>query len=74
MATETIPTGYVITESGLILVQRPADCRWGFELCDDDQVFPGGHGVASEWTLLAGDDPRITPQARERLSWLVDQP
>lgn len=73
MATTMIPTGYVITQNGTILIQRPADNQWGFELCDDDQVFPGGFGLGS-WTLLADDDPLITPEVRERLSWLDDRP
>jgi hypothetical protein len=65
-------TGYVLTDAGTILVQRPADNDWGFELCDDDRCWPGGLGVAGSWTLLADDDPRITPEDRERLSWLLD--
>ena len=64
--------GYVITEAGSVLVQVPADNRWGFCLCDDDQSWPGGFGVASNWEAVADDDPRITTADRERLQWLLD--
>jgi hypothetical protein len=70
--TTTMATGYVLTDAGTILVQRPAANDWGFELCDDDQSWPGGLGVAFSWTLLPDDDPRITPEVKARLSWLLD--
>lgn len=68
----TVESGYVLTETGEILVQVPDDNPWGFALLDDDQQWPGGFGVAGEWQLLPGDDPRITAEIRERLGWLLD--
>jgi hypothetical protein len=69
----TIPAGFVITDCGTILIQRPdPSSRWGFYLADEDQAWDGGFGVASEWELLAEDDPRITDADRERLGWLLE--
>lgn len=67
-----IKEGFVATDSGLILVQKADNGRWGFSLHDDDQCWPGGFGIAREWTLLAPDDPRITPADHERLDWILD--
>ena len=63
---------YVVTDTGTILVQLPADNAWGFVLADDDQSWPGGFGAAGSWEAIAGDDPRITDDDRARLSWLFD--
>jgi hypothetical protein len=74
MASDTIRAGYVITETGKVLVQVPDESsRWGFYLADDDQTWDGGFGVASEWDLVADDDPRITDADRERLGWILDE-
>lgn len=68
---------WVITNDGQILVQRfiqpdginrPAD----FDLCDDEQTWNGGLGVATDWDVIADDDPRITPQIRESLGWVYE--
>lgn len=67
-----VKAGYVVTEDGTVLVQLPADNAHGFELCDDDQSWPGGLGVAASWELVADDDPRVTDDDRERLGWLLD--
>lgn len=67
-----IHTGYVVTDTGSILVQHPDENQWGFSLCDDEQSWPGGIGVAGEWTAIAPDDPRITDDDRERLQWMLD--
>jgi hypothetical protein len=72
MNATTIEAGYVVTEDGTILVQKPEDNRWGFTLHSDDQSWPGGFGAASTWNLLADDDPRITTDVRDSLSWLLD--
>lgn len=71
--TIKIHRGYVITGDGTILVQVPNDNQWGFMLCDDDQTWDGGFGVASEWEPIANDDPRITDEDRERLQWILDE-
>ena len=74
MATETIPTGYVVTTDGTILVQvADPTSRWGFYLADDDQTWDGGLGAAAEWELIADDDPRITDDDRERLAWILEE-
>jgi hypothetical protein len=70
---QPIKAGYVQTDLGQILAQLPADNQWGFVLADDDQTWPGGLGAATEWELLANDDPRITDADRERLSWLLEE-
>lgn len=64
------PACYVVTDQGGILVQLPDDNQWGFVLCDEDQSWPGGFGIASSWERIADDDPRITDQDREDLEWL----
>jgi hypothetical protein len=74
MTGEKTHCGYVITETGKVLVQVPdTDSRWGFYLADDDQTWDGGFGVASEWDAIADDDPRITDDDRERLGWILDE-
>lgn len=74
MATETIKADYVVTEKGEILVQIPnPESRWGFYLADEDQSWDGGFGIASEWHLIADDDPRITEEIREQLGWILDE-
>lgn len=65
-----IKLGYVKTAEGTILVQVPDDSRWGFYLADDEQSWPGGIGIASEWELVPEDE---VPEAdRERLRWIVE--
>lgn len=72
MAT-TIEAGYVVTQDGTVYVQLPADNQWGFVIADDDQTWEGGFGLNGSWELAAENDPRITDEDRERLSWLLDQ-
>lgn len=73
MAQDQIKSGYVVTSDGTILVQVPdPNSRWGFCLADDDRSWDGGIGAASEWELLADDDPRITNADRERLAWILE--
>lgn len=68
-----IHCGYVVSESGLILLQVPDDNRWGFYLCDDDQSWDGGFGVSSSWEAIGDDDPRITEDDRERLADILNE-
>jgi len=64
--------GYVLHNNGEIYVQRPADNHWGFELCDDDQTWPGGIGLgAGIFEAIQPDDPRISAREHERLDWLL---
>jgi len=67
-----IHTGYVLTESGSILLQLPDENQWGFTLCDDDSSWPGGFGIASDWEPLEDDDPRITAMVHEALDFFLD--
>jgi hypothetical protein len=73
MSATTIKAGYVVTADGTILVQVPSPAsRFGFYLCDDEQSWDGGIGVAQSWTLIADDDPRIDAGDRERLGWILE--
>jgi hypothetical protein len=73
MATDKIHTGYVITEDGMVLAQLPSRNRWGFILADDDQSWPGGFGIASEWEPIDDNDSRIDDATRDRLQCLIDE-
>ena len=63
--------GYVITDRGTILVQRPDNTEHGFSLFDDEQSWSGGFGVASTWEAIPAADPRITAEDHERLDWIL---
>lgn len=67
--SEILPA-YVRTSEGIYLVQRPADNEWGFELCDDDQSWPGGFGVATKWDVF--HESRVPAEEKERLGWLLE--
>lgn len=71
--TTTPAAGYVLTDTGDILLQIPCpEHPSGFALADDDQTWPGGLDAGcTEWELLADDDPRISDEDRERLGWLL---
>ena len=63
---------YVRTSDGTILVQVPStEARWGFYLCDDDQTWDGGVGIATEWLCIPG--AQVPRADRERLGWLLDE-
>lgn len=69
--------GYVLVTRGpargKILVQVPDDNQWGVALCDDEQSWPGGFGVAEEWRPISDAHPRVTRRVREALGWIVDE-
>ena len=65
-----VPAGFVKTSDGTWLVQKPADNQWGFELCDDDQSWPGGLGIATSFELVAQN--KVPKTVREELGWLLD--
>lgn len=67
--SQTIKAGYVRTGTGQVLVQKPADNQWGFELADDDQSWPGGFGIASSWELIP--ESEVSDADRQRLGWLL---
>lgn len=63
---------YVITSDGEYLVQRQADNMWGFELCSEDQSWPGGHGLpSSSWETV--DEGDVPPEVKDRLDYLCDE-
>jgi len=66
----TVFTGFVLTQAGEYLVQRPADNQWGFELLDADQSWPGGIGVATQWTAVARES--VPAEAERALGWILD--
>ena len=63
--------GYVVTDTGHYLVQRPADNQWGFELLSADQSWPGGIGAARTWTAVARED--VPPEVEDSLGWILDE-
>ncbi len=65
--------GYVLTDRGDILLQLPVDNACGFVLADENQLWPGGVGIACKWEALEDNDARITPEMRKRLRWMVDR-
>jgi len=47
---------YVRTEDGLYLLQVENEVlfpRWGFALCDSEQSWEGGFGIATEWSEVS---------------------
>ena len=74
MNATTATLGYVITDTGEILVQVPDDSsKWGFFLSDEDESWDGGFGAASSWELIDESDPRITDEVKDRLGWILDE-
>jgi hypothetical protein len=65
-----IQLAYVKTNRGRILVQRPANNQWGFELCDHDQSWPGGFDVARTWRVLS--ESKVPQRDLDRLGELSE--
>ncbi len=66
MSTQSpITAGYVRTSDGAYLIQRPADNPWGFELCNEDQTWPGGIVEAESWEVV--DASEVPAEEQERL-------
>ena len=63
--------GYVVTDNGNYLIQRPADNQWGFELVDADSSWPGGIGAAKKWKAVARED--VPLEVEEELGWILDE-
>lgn len=51
-----VKLSYVRTDNGTALVQVPDDNPHGFYLCDDEQSWDGGFGIANGWTLISAAD------------------
>ncbi|GIV04198.1 MAG: hypothetical protein KatS3mg015_3028 [Fimbriimonadales bacterium] len=50
---------YVRTENGDYLLQVDSEVlfpRWGFAICDGEQSWEGGFGIAKEWTVVPEDE------------------
>lgn len=74
MANDQVKAGYVLGSNDKIYVQVPADNQWGFEICDENESWPGGvNSGLKSWTLLSRDDERITNDDRSRLDWVLDE-
>lgn len=73
MANDTVKAGYVIGSDGKIYVQLPAENRWGFVICDDEQSWDGGvNSGLNSWVLVAEDDKRVTEGDKSRLSCVLE--
>ena len=69
---QPVKAGFVVTPDGDVFVQIPAENRWGFSLCSDEQSWEGGIGAAHSWELVDRDDPRVSDTSREELGWLLE--
>lgn len=68
--TTHVKSGYVKTNKGSFLVQTQEDNAWGFSLHDDDQSYPGGFGVATEWELVP--ESQVPEEEKERLGFILE--
>lgn len=68
---DPIVATFVRTNQGSYLVQLPAENQWGFVLADDEQTWPGGHGVAQSWEAVRPEE--VPAEDRKRLEWLLKQ-
>ena len=54
-------------------VQLPDDNQWGFSLAKAEgewsQSWPGGFGLATEWTAVARED--VPARVRAEMDWLL---
>lgn len=65
---------YVKLSDGTWLVQvTDPDARWGFYLCDEDQSWDGGFGIADnqEWTIV--QDTKVPKSVKARLGWIIEE-
>lgn len=63
---------YVRTSTGKILVQIPdPEVYGGCWLCDGDQSWPGGLGIATDWTAIS--EAEVSEADRDRLGWILEQ-
>ena len=65
-------TTYVRTNTGRILVQVPDETEFGFSLCDGEQSWPGGFGIASDWTAISPSEVPAEIRARLHFIFLED--
>jgi len=65
---------YVRTKDGLYLLQVESEIlfpRWGFALYDDEQCWPGGFGIANEWTAVP--DSEVPEDIRRKLELVREE-
>jgi hypothetical protein len=63
--------GYVVSDSGAILIIVPDITPSGFSLADENKVYENGEGI-SGWQRIENDDHRITEELRDTMEWLRD--
>lgn len=45
----------------------------GFEICDDDQTWPSGFGIANGKEIEPVDESEVPEEDRERLEWILSE-
>lgn len=60
---------YVRTTEGLYLIQVPDETPYGFSLRDDEQSWPGGFGIATDW--IAVPPSEVPAEIRDSLDYLL---
>jgi hypothetical protein len=63
---------YVRIESGDYLLQIESETlfpRWGFALCDAEQSWEGGVGIANKWTVVPASE--VPADVRERFAHVI---
>lgn len=67
--------GFVLCEkTGQVFFQIPSkEAKHGFYILDEDQAWDGGFGILSSWVALEEGDPRITPEDKDRLGWMIKE-
>jgi hypothetical protein len=63
--------GFVLTDRGEFMIQRPAQNQWGFELVNQEGSWPGGIDAASQWTAVSRDS--VPPEIEAYLGWILDE-
>ena len=64
---------FVVTSDGRYLVQVEDADRWprhGFALCDDDQAWEGGLGIATSWKVVP--ESEVPEPIRQELQYVIE--
>jgi hypothetical protein len=65
---------FVVTTDGDYLLEVTSDVlfpRWGFALCDDEQSWEGGFGVAGSWTVVPASE--VPEDIRRKLEYVREE-
>jgi hypothetical protein len=68
-----VKASFVVTDRGRYLVQIEDADRWprhGFALCDDDQAWEGGLGVATSWKVVS--ESEVPEPIRQELQYVIE--